>query len=268
MTEERKAAVAGVFARASATYDEVIPYFERFGWRLVEQLDLVAGEAVLDVACGQGASLVPAAVAVGPRGRALGVDLAGTMVARATAALRSAGLRHAEVGRMDAERLALADASFDAALLGFGIQLLPDAAAALAELRRVLRPGGRAAVSTFAGGVGGYPWMVPVIRRFLTGPPRPSSSPVDRAEVLGPALVAAGFDPPTVLDVAERFVFADEDAFLAWMWSHGSRGLLERLAPETLPAAVETLTSRLRDHAVDGGYELVQRAQLSVAVRP
>jgi O-methyltransferase/aklanonic acid methyltransferase len=72
--------VAAVFGRAADVYDSVIPFFERFGARLVEVADLRPGESVLDVGAGRGATLLPAARAVGPEGRALGVDLSEEMV--------------------------------------------------------------------------------------------------------------------------------------------------------------------------------------------
>ena len=68
--------LAGLFGRAAATYDTVIPLFARFGHRLVALADLQPGERVLDVAAGRGALLFPAAEAGGPTGSVVAVDLA------------------------------------------------------------------------------------------------------------------------------------------------------------------------------------------------
>lgn len=107
------------------------------------------GEAVLDVACGAGVVALATARAVGPGGRVLGVDLADTMVQAARQQAQNLGLGQARFERMDAEQLELPDAGFDLALCVLGLMYVPDAEAALRELRRVLRPGGRAVIAVW-----------------------------------------------------------------------------------------------------------------------
>jgi len=101
------------------------------------------GERVLDVACGTGLVSFAAARAVGGTGHVLGVDLSGSMVDAARQRARQRGVPNATFARMDAELLALPDASVDVALCALGLMYLPDAEQALREIRRVLRPGGR-----------------------------------------------------------------------------------------------------------------------------
>ena len=116
---EVKARIAGIFGRVAPTYDTVISFFATFGRVLVETASLREGERVLDLACGRGACLRPAAVAMGPRGFVLGVDLAEPMIAATAAELRAAGIDNAEVRVGDAERLDFPDASFDVVLCGW-----------------------------------------------------------------------------------------------------------------------------------------------------
>jgi SAM-dependent methyltransferase len=109
----------------------------------------VPGERVLDVACGTGVVSVAAAHAIGPRGQVVGVDLSGQMVEAAARRAQSQRLRQARFARMDAEALELPDAGFDLALCSLGLMYVPDPGVALRELRRVLRPGGRAALAVW-----------------------------------------------------------------------------------------------------------------------
>ena len=76
-----KAWVSGVFDRAASTYDEVAgAYHDHFGARLVEFVGVGPGGVVLDVGCGRGAILMPAAARVGSSGTVVGVDLSPEMV--------------------------------------------------------------------------------------------------------------------------------------------------------------------------------------------
>ena len=109
----------------------------------------VAGEAVLDVACGAGVVSIAAASAVGPTGHVLGVDLADAMVQAARQRAKKLDLGQTRFERMDAERLALPDAGFDIALCVLGLMYVPDPDAALRELHRVLRPGGRVVLAVW-----------------------------------------------------------------------------------------------------------------------
>jgi SAM-dependent methyltransferase len=126
--------------------------FERltnaFARRALDQLRLCPGERLLDVAAGAGGAALMAA-ATGAD--VLAVDASPKMVARIRARTMCerayAGRVRAEV--MDGMALALADASFDAALSVFGVILFPDAGRGMREIARVLKPGGRVAVVTW-----------------------------------------------------------------------------------------------------------------------
>jgi demethylmenaquinone methyltransferase/2-methoxy-6-polyprenyl-1,4-benzoquinol methylase len=111
--------------------------------------DPAAGALVADVCCGT-ADLALAALARGPGVRVVGLDFSRPMLARARAKLARAGLlARAAVVEADALSLPLADASVDAALCGFGLRNLADTGRGLAELARVVRPGGRVVVLEF-----------------------------------------------------------------------------------------------------------------------
>jgi arsenite methyltransferase len=132
-----------------------------------EWLNIRSGEIALDVGCGPGNVTASLARAAGPDGLVLGVDISEPMLARAVRA--KAG---PQVGflRADAQRLPLRDKTVDAVLSIAALQLVPDPGAALAEMARVLRPGGRLAVMVpTAGGAARFWRTVPIIGAHVFG---------------------------------------------------------------------------------------------------
>jgi ubiquinone/menaquinone biosynthesis C-methylase UbiE len=258
--------VAAVFGRAAPTYDSVIPYFATFARHLVYAAKLETGMRVLDLACGRGACLRVAAEAVGPEGFVVGIDLSEGMVAMAAADLHAGDVRNAEVGVGDAAQLEFFDGAFDIVVCGLAVFFFPDPLAALVECRRVLRPGGRLGASTFANGMGSYTWLREVAGVVGRESPLPES-PVLTAEGLRKTLQLAGFVDCTSTEVEGRFVYSDVDAFLAWSWSTAGRRLLETLDSDEMDAYRSACSTRLAEHAVDGGYEFRQVVDLTVATR-
>jgi ubiquinone/menaquinone biosynthesis C-methylase UbiE len=136
----------------SMLYDNAQALSRRFLSSLqhpIEWLNIPQGGIALDVGAGPGSITGSLAREAGPDGLALGVDISEPMLARAVRA--EAG---PQVGflRADAQRLPLRDQTVDAVVSIAVLQLIPDPFAALAEISRVLRPGGRLAV------------MVPIVR--------------------------------------------------------------------------------------------------------
>ena len=124
-------------------------FWDRFGAATVSRLPLTAGHTVLDLCCGAGASAIPAARAVGPEGRVLGVDLAEPLLEMARARAAREGLANVQFRYGDATRTALPDGSFDAVICVFGVFFAPDMAEFVAEMWRLVRPGGVLAITTW-----------------------------------------------------------------------------------------------------------------------
>jgi ubiquinone/menaquinone biosynthesis C-methylase UbiE len=108
--------------------------------RLLNTLDVRPGQAVLDLGCGPGTDLGSLAERVGDQGSVLGIDRDPVMVEQARR--RMAAYRNVEVREGDAHALALQDGCVDRARTDRVLQHLADPAQVLAELRRVIRPGG------------------------------------------------------------------------------------------------------------------------------
>ena len=102
---------------------------------------------VLDVGCGAGTDLLLAARCVGPRGRAIGVDMTEAMRTRATAGAAECGLTNVDVRDGDATHLPLKDQSVDIVISNGVLNLVPDKHKAVGEIARVLKPGGRAQIA-------------------------------------------------------------------------------------------------------------------------
>jgi len=143
--------------RAAFTYNAAADFFDAsplgfwdyFGRRTIELASLPSGSRVLDVCCGTGASALPAAEAVGPKGKVIGVDLAKQLLesARTKAIQRRLGNIEFEIGDMLSMRFPVA--SFDVVVCVFGIFFVPDMAKAVSELWSRIRPGGKLAVTTW-----------------------------------------------------------------------------------------------------------------------
>jgi ubiquinone/menaquinone biosynthesis C-methylase UbiE len=158
-----------------------------------------AGSQVLDVAAGAGEPAITAAMRVGPTGRVVATDISSNILAFAEQAAAACGVGDiVETCVLDGEDLEFADATFDAILSRLGLIYFPDPQRGLAEMRRVLRPGGRAAILAL-----GTPAMnafvgvpVAIIRRRARRPAavcQPGPFSMGDPGVLKNALRAAGF---------------------------------------------------------------------------
>jgi len=101
------------------------------------------GEGVLDIGCGAGVDTLLAGLITGPQGTAVGIDIVPEMVARAEKSLASMTPGNVTFCIASGERLPFADLSFEIVISNGALNLMPDKEAALAEIERVLKPGGR-----------------------------------------------------------------------------------------------------------------------------
>ena len=131
---------------AAAGYDRgfgrVSTHFVPF---LLRAAHIAPGTRVLDIAAGTGLAAEAALALLGPTGHVTAADLSAAMVEKARARLGNA--KNVSVAIEDGQALSFSDESFDAVVCSLGLMFFPDPLRGLAEFRRVLRPGGRAAVS-------------------------------------------------------------------------------------------------------------------------
>lgn len=118
-----------------------------------QMLDLAGiqpGHRVLDIAAGDGDQSIMAARRVGSDGYVLATDISSDLLAYAASSAKEEGLDNLETQFMDGENLDIEDASFDAVICRNGLMLMPNVNAAMAEIYRVLKPGGRVSVMVFS----------------------------------------------------------------------------------------------------------------------
>jgi arsenite methyltransferase len=105
--------------------------------------ELITGERVVDVGCGAGIDSLIAAKKVGPEGRVIGVDMTPAMLEKASQAANETGLANVEFREGYAEALPVEEGWADVVISNGVLNLMPDKAAVLEEMSRVLKPGGR-----------------------------------------------------------------------------------------------------------------------------
>jgi ubiquinone/menaquinone biosynthesis C-methylase UbiE len=268
-----RSAVAQLFDRASETYEAVgVDFFAPFAGELLARIGLTAGERVLDVGCGRGAVLFPAAQAVGAAGSVLGIDLSARMVEHTALNLGKRGVANASVVVMDAQSPDLADASFDVVAASFVVFFLPDPVAGLRAWHRLLKPGGRAGITTFGGDDPRWAGVRELFKPFLT--PAMAWSLASRAALFasmatfGQAVESAGFTDVRSEERRVPVTFADPEQWISWSWSHGQRMFWE-LVPEDRRLAVHAAVLRALEplREPDGSVVMSQAVRYTVARR-
>lgn len=145
---------AATYNAAADSYDaEPLSFWARYGRRTIDRMALTRGAGILDVCSGSGASALPAAEVVGPEGSVTAIDVADQLLELARRKAAERGLTNIEFHEKDMTELNYANESFDAIVCVFGIFFVTDMEAQLARLWRMLRPGGKLAVTTWGAGL-------------------------------------------------------------------------------------------------------------------
>jgi SAM-dependent methyltransferase len=152
VTKTWSASFAAATVDAMTAYDAVVPVmFGPWGEALLEEVGVAPREAVLDVATGPGTVARLAATRAGQSGRVTACDLSPAMLAVATAKPGLDGAAPITYIECPADALEVADGAFDVAVCQQGLQFFPDRPAALNEMWRALKPGGRVGASAWCG---------------------------------------------------------------------------------------------------------------------
>jgi SAM-dependent methyltransferase len=245
------------------SHDAMVAMGEPVSRWLVDHVDPRPGQTVLELAAGLGDTGLMAAERVRPGGRVIITDGAEAMVEAARARVGDAD--DIEVRVMEAEWIDLETASVDGVLCRFGLMLLLDPETALREMRRVLRPGGRAAVAIWDREEAN-PWMS-VIRdalreRGLSPLPTPGQPGPFALAIPGAVeelFATAGFAEIEAEPLDVSFAAPSLDAW--WEQTLAVSATTAKAVAALAPADVY----RLRD-AVDAGYDPYVREDGSVVL--
>jgi ubiquinone/menaquinone biosynthesis C-methylase UbiE len=190
--------------------DLVGPLFRPFAEQLVTRVGLNRADSVIDVACGTGIVARVARERLGPEGRIVGVDVAPAMLAVARSVDSTIDWRQ---GNAIALPVAAGE-HFTVLTCHQGLQFMPDKAAAIREMRRVLAPGGRIAIATWCSleDTPGMPELNVVAERHV-GRIVDSRHSFGDASALKSLLVDAGFSHVNVNTLAHDVQFADGALF-------------------------------------------------------
>jgi SAM-dependent methyltransferase len=250
-------------------YDRLwTPVLRAYSIGCVKRASIRPGDRVLDVATGPGTAALIAAERVGPAGSVLGSDISDRFVEVASAA--AAGLANVRFGRHPMEALALADASFDAAICVLGLMYAAPVSAALGEMARVLAPGGR-----FAGCVWGrrdacgFREFFPILGRYLQMEICPLFFALGVPGAFAHALERAGLVDAREERLAVTLTWRDPDEACAAIFDGGPGALPFSMFTEEVRRAVrDDFVASLEPYRRGAGFEVEAEFVYGTARKP
>lgn len=251
---------------APAYSAEIAPTFARFAEEALQLARLVARERVLDVATGPGTLALAAARA---QARVSAIDFSPQMIAELRARSQREGLPDIDARVADATTLPYEDCAFDAVFSMFALNLMADRTAALREIHRVLRRGGRAVVGTPAS-FARQPAFVAVseiVRRTLPDLDLAIELPLSEPAELQGEVSAAGFAPVEVRTTAHSLIYPS----VAALWSVASRAgapivlVREAMDPARWARASEEIVRGLERRFGTGPQRIALSVNLALA---
>ncbi len=254
----------------SGKYDESFPQFLRqYALECIRMADVAPTHEVLDVATGSGLLALEVASKVA---RVVAVDFSPKMIELLKSHSARAGHKNIEAHVMDGQDLKLPDGSFDRAFNNFGVTFFPDRVKGFAEMRRVLRPGGRAVVTTWSSPdrFEVFGMFMGAVQQAVPNMPRPAQPPATLAlanpDKLAEEMRAGGFKDVRVESITGYFEAPNADAVFGRMESAAPpvTEMLKRIGPENATKARENMAGAIRKRYGDGPVRLSCEAHFGI----
>ena len=251
--------------QAGPTWAEVQGQLDRqlegLGRRGMAALAAKAGERILDVGCGTGQTSLELARAVGADGAVLGVDISATLLE--VARRRAEGVPGLSFAEGDAQVFAFEPDAYDGAFSRFGVMFFADPAAAFANIRMALKPGGRLAFVCWRPPAENPMMVLPMQAAAPLLPPQPPSDPeapgpfaFADAGRTGRLLTTAGFEDVAFTPYDELVSPGDLETTLALSFRIGGLGGILRENPELREPVVPLVRAALAAHDGPDGVRL------------
>jgi ubiquinone/menaquinone biosynthesis C-methylase UbiE len=259
-------------------WDRAVVAYEH-GWRaqlepahvlMLNVLTLRPGDRVLDIACGTGLVSLRMAEAVDKEGVVVGTDISGEMVGAARRIAAERGVGNARFERSDAEALPFESGFFDAAACALGLMYVPDPVRALREMRRVLRPGGKAAAAVWgARHKCGWAEIFPITDARVASEVCPMFFHLGTQDTLADTFAAAGFTDIRAERLTTTLRYANADDALEAVFRGGPVALAySRFDERTRRAVNGEYLDSIAAYRADDGYRLPGEFVITVALAP
>ena len=233
---------------------------------ILEAAEVSGNKQVLDVCCGPG---MIAAEAIARGAETIGIDFSAAAIEIATL-----NVPEAEFHEGDAQSIPFSDDSFDAVVCGFGIIHIPDPHKALSEMHRVLKPGGRIAVSTWEAPnpENGFGLLFGSIKANanmdIDLPHGPDFFQFSDSQKMSSALQETGFSEPKVSTVAQTWEFNNAHGFMTGIMegSARARAILTAQTDFVRETIANTVSTGMQEYkSPDGTYRLPMPALIGSA---
>lgn len=255
---------------ASEIYENVLVplWFERWAAALIDTLSLRSGEHVLDVACGTGVTTRMAHDEVTPGGTVTGLDINASMIAKAR---QLAAGRDIDWRERDASDSGLRSGTVDAVLSQHGYHYFPDKPRALEEFRRVLTPGGRLALSIWAGHSPYTEAVCEAIEKHISpeiAQKQRSQRETPSADTLAEHLGTAGYSDVRIvtqdlsIDVPAARTFVPQH-----LCSMPIAGSFQELSEERKAALIDDVETAMSDYALNGRLVYPDAVRVAMGTR-
>jgi ubiquinone/menaquinone biosynthesis C-methylase UbiE len=244
---------------AAAVYDD--------GWRenlapaqeaVLKACDLQPGHKVVETAAGSGLATFPAAADISPNGEVIATDLSGEMVALGNAAVKNANLSNVNFARMNCEALDLPDDAFDRAFCSLGLMYVPNPQLALAEMKRVLKPGGRVSVVVWGERRRcGWAEIFPIVDARVNSEVCPMFFGLGAPGALNRDMQEVGFEGIEEQRLHSKLWYENEDQLLSAMIDGGAVAMAaKRFDPSTKAEVESEFLASVETWRVGDGFEI------------